>query len=115
VADAEPSAFVLRQPSAAEAFQIQFVPAPGASGTVLYGAWVYPPDLSADGDTPAMPAAEHDRLINGACYRLALQDQARGTADAPVQSFLSLYLEDVAALQRVYQSPGFAAVAVGKR
>lgn len=52
---------------------------------LVYGAWVYPPELSADTDRPALDASEHDRLIPAICWGMAELERSRGRQDAPVE------------------------------
>lgn len=112
LANALPTAYILRGQSAAEVTQIRFVPTPGAAGTVHYAAWVYPPTLSADGDTPALPLAEHDRILSGVLRRMAEMDRGRGRGDAPVADYAALEAADILALKKLYSQPGFVEVAV---
>jgi len=52
---------------------------------LIYGAWVYPAELTADSDRPALDASEHDRLIPAICWGMAELDRSRGRQDAPVE------------------------------
>jgi len=52
---------------------------------LIYGAWVYPSELSADTDRPPLDASEHDRLIPAICWGMAELDRSRGRQDAPVE------------------------------
>jgi hypothetical protein len=63
-----------------------------ATGTVkwdlhnlIYGAWVYPSELIADSDRPALDSSEHDRLIPAICWGMAELERSRGRGDAPVE------------------------------
>jgi hypothetical protein len=52
---------------------------------LIYGAWHYPADLSADTDRPALDTSEHDRLIPAICWGMAELERSRGRGDAPVE------------------------------
>lgn len=52
---------------------------------LIYGAWVYPPELTGDTDRPALDASEHDRLIPAICWGMAELERSRGRGESPVE------------------------------
>ena len=58
---------------------IRLVPAPSGNGTLYYGCYYYPAELTAETDRPQLSEAEQHRLIAPICWKLA--EAARGAGN----------------------------------
>ncbi len=61
---------------------VTIIPAPNASGTLKFNAWIYPTDLSANSDTPELADGDQDIIHTVACWKLAEFDLSRGREGA---------------------------------
>ena len=88
-----------------ETVVISLHPTPNAAGTLLYSAWVYPADLSADGDRPKLQASEHDRLVIVTCWKMSEVELSRGRENAPVAYWQPLAQRAAAELAATRKKP----------
>jgi hypothetical protein len=99
---ATPTDFYIRAGTANAAVKkIEIVPKPSGIGTVYFGAWIYPAELSADSDT--LPLADPDiyRLVSAICWQMAEFDASRGRPDAPVALWAQRAMAEAIELQRI--------------
>lgn len=91
--------------------------APGVTTAITNGlkldAYVYPGNLTAETDAPALQVAEHPVLLKLCCWALAEIELSRGRADAPLAYWQAEAMREAEELRRVidgFKNPGYRRV-----
>jgi hypothetical protein len=81
--------------------RVTLVPSPSASFDLMFSAWVYPAEMTVDGDMPELQDAEVYRLVSWICWEMAQFERSRGRTDAPVEMFAEKAIREAVELQRI--------------